>query len=168
MIKIATGLLIVISVTAVAYSSLDAYNMVARDQIHIPLQEATDYAAKNLNENQSILVICPFNLFNQDMVKYYFGTPVATKQTQVLQYPELPVDAFTPNFNVTELIQLCEQNNVKYILDEYGSYVPYFNTTLDLVQVFNMIYDSGKFSQITNETSFGANPRRIFIMSFNP
>ena len=41
---------------------------------------------------------------------------------QIWQYPDLAVDAFTPNFNITEFVNLCEQHNVKYIiLYDYGS-----------------------------------------------
>ena len=41
---------------------------------------------------------------------------------QIWQYPALAVDAYTPNFNITEFVNLCEQNNVKYIiLYDYGT-----------------------------------------------
>jgi hypothetical protein len=85
----------------------------------------------------------------------------------VWQYPELPVDTYTPDFNITEFIALCETRNVKYVFFyEYGGTVPYFNTTLSLHEIFIDVYDSGRFSQISNETTFGYNPRRIFVLTF--
>jgi 4-amino-4-deoxy-L-arabinose transferase-like glycosyltransferase len=161
--QIATGFLIALVVIATAYSSTDAYQMVARDQIHIPIQEATDYAANRMQQNESLMVLCAFNYFNKDMLQFYLQTN-ESRQNQVLQYPELPIDSFTPNFNVTELIALCHENNVKYVfLYEYGGYVPYFNSTLTAMQVYIMLSDSGRF---TDEYRVGSFPRTITIFSF--
>jgi hypothetical protein len=100
------------------------------------------------------------------MVKFYLYAD-GTKHNQVWQYPELPVDTYTPNFDINEFVTLCEERNVKYVFFyEYGSTVPYFNTTLNLHEIFMDIYDSGRFSELSNETTFGTNPRRIFILSF--
>ncbi len=47
------------------------------------------------------------------------------------------MDAYTPVFNITEFVQECSQNNVKYVFTyEYGGNVPYFNTTLTAMGVF--------------------------------
>ena len=43
--KLAAAFFIVIIASAVAYASYDSYQMTVRDQIHIPIQEATDYLA---------------------------------------------------------------------------------------------------------------------------
>jgi 4-amino-4-deoxy-L-arabinose transferase-like glycosyltransferase len=164
--KIAAGLFTVFIAVAVFYSGSDAYYWVAKDQIQVPIEAATNYAAGRLSENESIMVVCPFNLFSHDMVKFYLYAD-GTKHNQVWQYPELPVDTYTPNFDINEFVTLCEERNVKYVFFyEYGSTVPYFNTTLNLHEIFMDIYDSGRFSEISNETTFGTNPRRIFILSF--
>jgi 4-amino-4-deoxy-L-arabinose transferase-like glycosyltransferase len=161
--QIAAGLLIALAVIAAAYSSVDAYQMVARDQIHIPTQEATDYAANRMQQNESMMVLCAFNYFNKDMVTFYLQTN-ESRQNQVLQYPELPIDSFTPNFNVTELVALCQKNNVKYVfLYEYGGDVPYFNSTLTAMQVYSLLTDSGRFTDVYRVGSF---PRTITIFSF--
>ena len=166
LLKVAAGLFVIFTAVSVVYSSNEAYYMVARDQIHIPIEEATSYAVKHLGENESIVVVCAFNLFNKDMVKFYLPAN-ESKRNEVLQYPELPVDAFAPNFNLNEFIALCSSHNVKYVfLYEYGSTVPYFNTTLTLHDVYGMLYHSGRFSGISDEATFGANPRRIFVVSF--
>ncbi len=137
--------------------------MVARDQIHIPIEEATIYAAKHLSENQSIMVACAVNLFSQDMVRFYLAADTS-KQNQVLQYPELAVDAFAPNFDLNDFIALCSSHNVKYVfLYEYGATFPYFNSTLNLHEVYTMLDHSGRF---TYEISFGEDPQMIIIMSF--
>ncbi len=165
-VKIAAGLFTVFIAVAAVYSVSDAYHWVAKDQIHVPIEAATNYAASRLSENESIMVVCPFNLFSQDMVKFYLYAD-GTKHNQVWQYPELPVDTYMPNFDINEFVTLCEENNVKYVFFyEYGGTVPYFNTTLNLHEIFIDIYGSGKFSELSNQTTFGTNPRRIFILSF--
>jgi uncharacterized membrane protein len=162
-LRVAAGLFIILAASAVVYSSNDAYQMVARDQIHIPIQEATNYAADHMNQNESIMVVCATNFYNRDMVKFYLQAD-ESRQNQVWQYPEMPVDAFKPNFNVNELISLCEEHDVKYVfLYEYGATFPYFNSTLTLHEVYMTLLDSGRF---TYETIFGTSPRTISILSF--
>jgi 4-amino-4-deoxy-L-arabinose transferase-like glycosyltransferase len=162
-VQIAAAALITFLAVSVAYSSVEAYQMVARDQIHIPTQEATDYAANRMQQNESIMVLCAFNYFNKDMVKFYLEAN-ASRHNEVLQYPELAIDAFTPNFNVTELVSQCQRNNVKYVfLPEYGGQTPYFNSTLTAMQVYSMLSDSGRFTDVYRVGSF---PRTITIFSF--
>jgi hypothetical protein len=101
------------------------------------------------------------------MVKFYLWKD-GDNDIRTFQYPTLPVDTYTPNFNITEFIGLCKQNNVKYVFTyEMGGTVPYFNTTLNLQQIYKYLYDSGNFSHISNEATFGSNPRRIFILAFS-
>ena len=47
------------------------------------------------NANQSIMVLCPFNYFSQDMVNFYLLAD-GENQIQTYQYPQLPVDTYTP------------------------------------------------------------------------
>ena len=140
--KIAAGLLVVFLAGAVAYSINDVYVNVKEKDIDIQIQQATAYAAAHIGTNQSIVILAPFNYFSQDMVSFYLqvdGKP----QTRTLQYPELAVDTYTPNFNITEFISICKQNNVKYIYTyENGGLTPYFNTTLTLMDIYIQIYNS--------------------------
>ena len=139
--------------------------MVERDQINLPLQEATAYVADHIGQNESIMVLCAVNRFNLDMVKFYLQAD-EFRQNPVFQYPEMPVDAFTPTFDVNELISMCEEHGVKYlILYEYGATFPYFNSTLTSFQVFKVLFDSGRFVY-ENRSIFGNSPRTISILTF--
>jgi 4-amino-4-deoxy-L-arabinose transferase-like glycosyltransferase len=177
LVHIAAGLLLAFTLVGAAYSVSDAYSWVAKDQIYIPVQEATDYAAAHLAPNESIMVMCAQNLFSMDMVRFYINAQ--GKNNLVVQYPALPVDTYTPDFNITEFVQECRQNNVKYVFTyEFGGDVPYFNTTLSLMGVYEMLYESGKFQYLSGNAmiedlvkqglipAFGTNPRRIFILTF--
>ena len=166
-IKVAAGLFAVFLVTSVYLSLSDAQYWVAKDNIYVPIEEATNYAASRLAPNESIMVVCAQKLFSQDMVRFYLYQNGL--HNEVWQYPALPVDTYTPNFNVTEFIGLCEQHNVKYVFTyEFGGTVPYFNTTLSLHEVYMMLSSSDKFGgfPLPNNATFGVNPRRIFILTF--
>ena len=107
-----------------------------------------------------------FNLLNQDMFKFYL--PANMSADQIWQYPELPVDAFTPNFNITEFVNLCEQRNVKYlILYDYGADTHFFNTTLTYTNVSQLLYESGEFGYTGDEPFFGDMPYRTFLVGFH-
>lgn len=163
--KIVTGFFIAIVATAVVHGSIETYNMVARDQIHIPIEEATKFAIENMDQDQGIMIVCAFNLFNKDMVKFYLQT-YEYKQTQVLQYPILPVDSFKPNFETEEVIELCQTENVKYIfLYEYGGEVEYFNSTLTAMGVYEKLVVNGT-GRFEFEHEVGSHPRTITIFSF--
>jgi hypothetical protein len=164
--KVAAGLFIIFLAVAMAYSVNDGYYWLELDNIQIDIKAATNYVIAHDNGSQEIMVLCPFNYFSQDMVNFYLWEGGRT-QIQTYQYPELPVDTYTPAFNITEFISLCSQNNVKYVFTyEYGGTVPYFNTTLDLMQVYSQLYASGNFTKICPQETFGRDPRRIFILNF--
>jgi hypothetical protein len=162
--KVVAGFFTVFIAVAAFYSASDAYYWVAKDQIQIPIEAATNYAASRLSENESIMVVSPFNLFSQDMVKFYLYAD-GTKHNQVWQYPELPVDTYTPNFDINEFVTLCEEQNVKYVFFyEYGGDFPYFNTTLTAMEVYQELLNSGRF---TYEARYPPSPpRTITILSF--
>jgi len=167
--KLAAVFFIVIIASAVAYSSYDAYQMTARDQIHIPIQESTAYLAAHLDQNQSAVLVCAFNLLDQDMFRFYL--PSNMSRDQIWQYPALAVDAFTPDFNITEFVSLCQQHNVKYIiLFDYGIHTQFFNTTLDYTQIETMIHDTGRFGDPQDQPFwgdfYGNMGYRIFLVRF--
>jgi 4-amino-4-deoxy-L-arabinose transferase-like glycosyltransferase len=164
--QVATALFIVLIASAIFYSSYDAYQMTARDQIHIPLEETANYLASHMSLNESAVIVCAFNLLNQDMFRFYL--PANMSKDQVWQYPELPVDSFTPNFNITEFVSLCEQRNVKYlILYDYGANTRFFNTTLTYSNVTYLLYTSGRFGFTGDEPFFGEMPHRTFLVGFH-
>jgi len=163
--KLAAALLIAFAVGAVAYSCFDAYRFVAVDTFSLPVEQATDFAAQTLNPNQTVLVTCPVNRFNQFMVWFYLNDKSTNlRRNQTLQYPEQAVDAFTPDLNVTEVISLCEMRDVKFVLMfEYGGTTPFFNSTINEQQVYNILEATGRF---TLQAGFGDAPNRIFVFSF--
>ena len=164
--KIAGALLVILVSAAVAYSSYNAYQMTARDQFHIPIEETTKYIASHMSLNESAVIVCAFNLLNEDMFRFYL--PANMSANQIWQYPELSVDAFTPDFNITEFVSLCEQRNVRYlILYDYGVNTPFFNTTLTYSNVTQLIYATGMFGYTGDEPFFGDTLNyRTFLVGF--
>lgn len=167
--KIATAAFIVIIGATVGYSAYNAYEMTARDQIQIPVQKATEYIAGNITVNQSAVLLCPFNLLSQDMFRFYLPSNISTEQ--IWQYPNLAVDAFTPNFNITEFTDLCVQRHVKYvILYDFGPHTTFFNSTLDYTQVVQMLYSTQRFG-VSDDQPFwgdfyGDHGYRLFLVRF--
>jgi len=167
--KLAAAAFIVIIACTVVYSGYNAYEMTIRDQIHIPVKEATAYLASHLDQNQSAVLVCAFNLLNQDMFRFYL--PKNMKSEQIWQYPALAVDAFTPNFNITEFVDLCFQRNVKYIiLFDYGIHAQFFNTTLTYTDIETMLFNTGRFGDPLDQPFwgefYGNYGYRIFLVRF--
>ncbi len=167
--KMAAAIFVIIIISAVAYSSYEAYQMTVRDQIHIPIQEATSYLTGNLSQAQSAVLVCSFNLLSQDMFRFYL--PKNMSSDQIWQYPSLAVDAFTPDFNIAEFLNLCVQRNVKYIiLYDFGINTKFFNSTLDYTQIQQMIYDTGRFGDPLDQPFWGDYNgwmgHRIFLVRF--
>ncbi len=136
--------------------------MIYKNRQSLPVEEATNYLSEILCQNESILVVGPFNELSKDIVSFYLQ--VNNRQNQVFQYPEQAVDTYQPNFNVDELVRLCEQNNVKYLfIYDNAPIFQFFNTTLTIGTIKISMNDSGRF---TDEKSFGNSPYRIFLESF--
>ena len=168
--KLGAGLFIILIASTIAYSSYDVYTMEFQGQFHVPIDQATSYLVNNLSQNQSAVVVCPSNVFEADMFRFYLPTNMSSNQ--IWQYPQDAVDAYTPNFNITQFVSLCEQHNVKYIiLFDYGAHMQFFNTTLDSAQVNTMIFNTHRFGVPTDQPFFGdfANNKgyRIFLVRFN-
>ncbi|NLF89100.1 phospholipid carrier-dependent glycosyltransferase [Candidatus Bathyarchaeota archaeon] len=164
--KAAAGALTVLLACTVAVSIYDAYVIENQNHIDIEIEAATHYAFTNLNGNKSIMVLCPFDLLSREMVRFYLWED-GDNTIPVFQYPRQAVDAYTPDFNIAELIRLCNTLKVQYVFTyEYGGTVPYFNSTLNAQQVFEQLYSSGNFTHISSEATFGENPRRIFVLEF--
>jgi 4-amino-4-deoxy-L-arabinose transferase-like glycosyltransferase len=164
--KATAGLLIVSVAGAMAYSIYDTYDYVSKYNINIPIEQATSYALANISANKSIMVLCPFNFFSRDMIRFYLWED-GDNNISTHQYPRLPVDTYTPTFNVTEFISSCKRLNVQYVFTyEYGGIVPYYNTTLNLQQIYQQLYTSGNFTHISDNATFGSNPRRVFVLTF--
>jgi hypothetical protein len=162
--KIAAVFLIAIVVVSVAYSSVNAIDWISNDNaFNVPAEEAVNYVADRLNRNESLMVLCPLNVFSRDIVMFYLHANPPFGLTLVEQYPDPPVDAYTPHFKVDELISLSREHNVKYLLlFEYGETYPYFNSTLTAQAVYQMLLDSQQF---TLQKTYGEYPCKIFVFS---
>lgn len=163
--KLVSVLFIVLIGSTIVYSGYEAYQMTARDQIHIPIQETANYLASHLNLNESAAIVCAYNLFNQDMLRFYL--PSNMSMYQIWQYPELAVDAFRPEFNITEFVSLCEQRKAKYIIMfDYGADSPFFNTSLTYSNVSTLIFQTNRFDDPADRPFFGEMPHRTFLVRF--
>ncbi|HEX9262168.1 MAG TPA: glycosyltransferase family 39 protein, partial [Candidatus Bathyarchaeia archaeon] len=155
--QIAAGILVMLVAFSVVYSSDEAYLMVARDQVYIPIGEAASYVSERITANDSVMVLCAVNRFNLDMVRFFLEAN-GSKQNEVLQYPQLAVDAFKPNFNITELVGLCRDQNVKYaLLYEYGGDFPYFQSDLNAMNVYGNLTNNNA-GNFTVEHTVGTSP----------
>jgi 4-amino-4-deoxy-L-arabinose transferase-like glycosyltransferase len=164
--KLAAAFFIVVAASTILYSTNDAYQMTARDQVDIPVAQTTAYLARHLDQNQSAVLVCAFNLLDQDMFRFYL--PANMSANQIWQYPALAVDAYTPYFNITQFVNLCEQRNVKYIiLYDYGTNMPFYNSTLTYASILQMIQNTGRFGVPTDQPFFGQMPHRLFLVRFN-
>jgi predicted membrane-bound mannosyltransferase len=163
--KIAVAVLIVFTVFGIACSCLDTYNWSKTAAAwNPPVEQTAKYITQKIGNNESIVVLCPINVVNSDIVKFYIHTIDTDKQLLILQYPDISVDTHYANFNTTELIDLCKENNTKYLLlYEYGETFPYYNTTLTMNEVNKLLIDTQNF---TLQTSFGNYPQKIFVYTF--
>jgi hypothetical protein len=161
--KFAAGVLAAIVFVGIFYSIADNFYWTKSDQFQVPIQEATIYAAQTLNPNQSLAVVCPLNLINDDMVWFYLNLQ-APSESRVWQYPQQASDAYTPNFNVTEFMNLCQRNNTKYVLIYENNKNRYFESDLTPDDIITILNTTGRFAiQLT----FGFAPKRIFVFSFS-
>ncbi|HUU86436.1 MAG TPA: glycosyltransferase family 39 protein, partial [Candidatus Glassbacteria bacterium] len=90
-IKIVAIIFVLCISVSIFLSCLDSYSWVEKDQIQVQVGEATYYVADRLDYDESLVVLAPFNLFSQDMIKFFLEAK-ETKNNTVWQYPELPVD----------------------------------------------------------------------------
>lgn len=161
--KLSAIILIALTASSIIYSCVDAYYWVEFDEFPVPIEQAADYIAQSLQANQSVAVACPLNLLNADMVWFCLNTKTPS-QTSVWQYPNLAVDAYAPNFNTTEFVNFCQQNNTRYVfLYENGKTNHYFNSTLTELNILDMLNSTGRY---TLQANFGIEPNRILVLSY--
>jgi 4-amino-4-deoxy-L-arabinose transferase-like glycosyltransferase len=165
LVQVAAGALIALTLVGFFYSASDAYSM-SKDQIYMPLQEATNYVASQLEPGENIMVLCAFNLMDERIVWFYLNEKTMVN-TGVYQYPTNPVDTYTPNFNMTELINQCTTYNIKYLLiDEFGgAKYHYFGTDISFYDFNQTLMSTKRFTYLP--VSFWEAPARIFVLTFS-
>jgi len=160
--KFAAAALIVFTASGIILSCSDAYTWLQTSPPPLPIEDAIDYVSQSLSANQSLVVACPINLINDYMVWFYLNSKTPS-ESQVWQYPKVAADAYTPSFNTTEFINLCQKQNTKFVfLYEYND-TSYYNTNLTQSGISAMLNATGRF---TLTKAFGIEPNRIFVLYF--
>jgi 4-amino-4-deoxy-L-arabinose transferase-like glycosyltransferase len=154
--------LVAVTVSAVVYSAVDAERWISAESVYIPLPEATHYVAERINDTDELMVLCPINNLNVNVLKFYLAANEGRNNT-IIQYPVLPPDSFNMDFNASEAAHLCRENSVKYVLLDENTGYRYFNSTLTAPDVADMLVSSGSF---TLAEAFGSSPYRVFVFVF--
>lgn len=165
--KIGAAALIILVSGGVYVSCTDAYVWLAQDQIVVPVEQASFYAGNSLAPNQTLVVVAAVNHFNKYMVSFCLSTKDATRDFNdtCQQYPAAAMDTFATSFDTSELVDMCQANNTKYVLlFEYGKDLPYFQSDLTASKVYQLLNATGTF---TLKETFGAEPNRVFIFEFH-
>ncbi len=162
--KVLAGFLIVFSVGALVASTADAYNWLSIDTVYVPLPETIHYVAQGLGDaNESVMIVCGVNVVSQKASEFYLQA-YESKPNSVWLYPLEPADAYAPNFNITAMIGVCREKDVKYLLLYENRDTHYFDSTLTPAAIVEMMINSGV---IYYQTSFGTQPNRIFVFQTN-
>ncbi len=161
--KIGAFLLLAFVCVSIVQSVNDNIAWINFERTPYELEQAVNYAIAHNSLNQSLLVICPNNLFSYGTVTFYLLRNGGA-QMRLHSYPE--TTNIHPTFNIASLTSFCKQNNIKFLfVTEYlGEKISYLN--MSLMDVIAQIYDSGNFTSIVPEQTFGQFPRRIFILNF--
>jgi hypothetical protein len=167
LVKVSSVVLAVAVVGAMGYSAYDTYTFASDQQITVDIKGVASYVIENIEPGRAIMVLCPVNLFNYDTVQFYLWAQ-GDRSVDVLQYPELPADVYRPEFNITELIELCKENSVQYVMFfEYGNINrQYFDSDLTCQKIYEQLCFSDSFSEILEDQIFGEEFRHIFVMTF--
>jgi 4-amino-4-deoxy-L-arabinose transferase-like glycosyltransferase len=163
--KISALILVALTVVSMFYSVNDAIYWENSEKIDFPLEQAVDYAIAHAKSNQAIMVLIPNNYFSKGIVEFYL-LKNGGSQMHVYNYPWSRIIDVT--FNVTVIINRCVEYNVKFLfITEFrGNNLDYFNSTVTLMDVFEQLYKSNNFTQITPEQTFGKTPNSIYILNF--
>ena len=161
LLKMSMLLLVIFIVIAIFFSVNDSFVWLEKtEEMKIPVSEAVDFLNNHLVGNESVLVLCPLNVFSQDIVRFYLYAD-GTRFNRVLQYPELPVDTYEPSFKINELNKICNERNVKYLLlYEYGEDYPYFQSNLTMRNISENLDNNDGYIL---STEIGSYPCRMFV-----
>lgn len=162
--KVLAVLLVAVTASAVVYSAVDAERWISGESVYIPLPEATHYVASHINGSDELMVLCPINNLNVNMLKFYLNAGEGKNNT-VVQYPTLPPDSYNLNFNTTKAAQLCRENSVKYVLLDENTGYRYFNSSLTAPDMADILVSSGGFTLVE---VFGTAPFRVFVFQAVP
>jgi 4-amino-4-deoxy-L-arabinose transferase-like glycosyltransferase len=160
--QISACLLVAFTVGALYSSCVEAQKWVATAPPPIPVAQAVAFVQTSLGPNQSVAVALPVNRFNDYLVWFYLNAK-APSSNRVWLYPEQAADAYTPNFNITQFITLCQENNARFVLLYEDSGFTYFNSNITSNDICVQLNATGLFALQQN---VGVAPERIFVYSF--
>jgi hypothetical protein len=109
------------------------------------------------------MVVCSENYINMDMAHFYLDA-YESKNNPTCQYPTYPTDAYPTSFNITEMITVCQQNNVKYLLLYEFRDSFFMNSTMTALNVRDVILQSGRFDA---PVTFGTAPTCLWVFEVN-
>ena len=163
--KIGASILIILTCLTIFYSINDTIYWTNSDKAPLQLEQAVKYAIAHDSSNQSIMVLCPDNYFSQGIIEFYLLKDGGS-QIHVYNYPWSRI--IDPTFNVTTIISRCQQYNVKFIfITEFGgNNLAYFNSTVTLMDIYTQLYNSGNFTHVAPEQTFGNTPLSIYILNY--
>ncbi|MCW4021694.1 MAG: glycosyltransferase family 39 protein [Candidatus Bathyarchaeota archaeon] len=161
-IRIAAAALVISTAVSVVYSCWDAYDWIENERIQIPAAESVQYVLEHTTTDDHLVVLCGDNFFSVDLVEFYLLRSDPNRE-QPLQYPIKAIDAYKPVFNVTWLVETCDELNTKYLfLFEHGNNT-FYESELTSNKVLEIMQQTNRFKL---EKTFGTAPRRIYVIYF--
>jgi hypothetical protein len=163
--KIGALALIAVVCLSLFYSVNDTIYWVNSDNASFKLEKAVEYTIAHDRSNQSVMVLCPDNYFSQGIIEFYLLKD-GGRQIHVYSYPWSRI--IDPVFNITTIISRCQEYNVKFIFTtEFGgNNLAYFNSAITLMDIYTQLYNSGNFTHVTPEQTFGNAPLSIYILNY--
>ena len=155
-------LFVVLIALSQIYSLMNAYYWIELEHVQTPVKAASQYISQNSTPNQGAVLLFPVNYFSPDAVNFFLLQYDSTERV-LLEFPKDPADVYTPAFNETELIQHCEDLNVKFLLLYENGNKTYYQTPMKAYDALDMLIDSDKFML---ETTFGRRPQQIYIIRY--
>ena len=150
-------------VSAVGYSVKNANYWIEKDNIHLPVKEAAQYAVENSDPNQTSIVLYASNFFSPDAVYFYLKTCGST-QRGMEYYPGYAVDSYHPVFNETHLIEQCKNMSTKYVFLYENANITYFQSEWTAHDILEKTVALENFEL---EKTFGTSPHRLFLIRFS-
>jgi asparagine N-glycosylation enzyme membrane subunit Stt3 len=163
--KISASILIAFTLLSMVYSVNDTICWINSEKTPFDLEQAVKYAISHDSSNQSIMVLCPDNLFSLGIIEFYLLKDGGS-QIQLYTYPwSRTID---PSFNITVLINRCKEYDAQFLFTtEFGgNHLDYFNSTVTLMDIYAQLYSSNNFTHITPDQTFGQSPLRIYILNY--
>jgi 4-amino-4-deoxy-L-arabinose transferase-like glycosyltransferase len=149
--------------SAVGYSVQNANYWIEKDNIHLPVKEAAQYAVENSDPNQISIVLYAVNFFSPDSVYFYMKT-CGSSQRGMEYYPDYAVDSYEPVFNQTQLIEQCKNTSTKYVFLYENANTTYFHSEWTAHDILEKTVALENFEL---EKTFGTSPHRLFLIRFS-